>query len=105
MVDSGNLSRRLLQAELVAFGALALIYALILGNMVFNIVERRALEKEALAFSNEVGDLELSYLQLAKKVDLELSHALGFQEAKPTYATRKPLGLAPGARPGSDDEI
>lgn len=105
VVDNGNLAGRMLRLILMTFGALALAYALILGNMVFDIVERRALEKEALALSNEVGNLELSYLHLSNKVDLELSHSLGFRETKPAYATRKSLSFAPSGNVKLDDEI
>ncbi|MFA5791654.1 MAG: hypothetical protein WC884_01295 [Candidatus Paceibacterota bacterium] len=71
---------------------LALWYVFILGNMVFDIVQRRTLEKEALLISNEVADLELSYLSISKNVDLALSSSMGFKEIKATFAIRKSLG-------------
>jgi hypothetical protein len=89
IVDNGNLSERLLNIILFSLGALGLFYTLVLGNMVFNIVERRTLEADARNLSNEVRDLELSYLSVSEKVDLELSHSLGFSEVKATFATRK----------------
>ena len=72
--------------------ALAFWYVLIIGNMTFDIVERRVLEKEALALSNEIGNLELSYLSISNSLDLSLSHSMGFKETKATFATRKSLG-------------
>ena len=60
--------------------------------MVFNIAERRTLEKEALALTNEIGNLELSYLSISSSVDLALSSSMGFKETKATFATRKALG-------------
>jgi hypothetical protein len=72
--------------------ALALWYVLILGSTVFNIIERKTLEKEALTLGNEVGNLELSYLSLSNSVDLTLSSSMGFKETKATFATRKSLG-------------
>ncbi len=93
VIDNNNINRRVLNAMLMCFGALALCYALILGNMVFNIVERKALEKQAVSLSNEVGALELSYLTMSNKVNLELSYSLGFKEIKPAFATRKSLGF------------
>src|SRR3989344_710211 len=65
-----------------SFGALAIWYVLLLGNMVFNIVERRALEAKVRTLSNEVGDLELAYLSLSNNVNLEFSHSIGFKEVK-----------------------
>ena len=76
-----------------AFGVLAIAYVVILGNMIFNINERKSLEKEVSTLSSEVGELELEYLALSKKVDLGLSRTLGFKEAKPAFAARKSLGF------------
>ena len=93
IIDNNNLAHRIFRLMIISFGALALCYALILGNMVFNIIERRSLEKEALSLSSEVGNLELAYLFLSNKVDLNLSYSLGFKEIKPKFATRKALGF------------
>ncbi|HEY4513426.1 MAG TPA: hypothetical protein VJH06_02855 [Candidatus Paceibacterota bacterium] len=84
--------RLVLNAMLIATGVLAILYMLILGNTVFNIVERRSLEKEALALGNEVSELELSYLSVLSSIDMAMSFEMGFKEAKATFATRKPLG-------------
>lgn len=77
---------------LFVLGGLAILYVLILGNMVFNIVQRKTLEKEALTLGNEVGNLELSYLSVSGSVDLPLSLSMGFKQTKATFATRKSLG-------------
>jgi hypothetical protein len=73
-------------------GMLAVLYVLFLGSMVFNIVERKALDADARDLSNEVGSLELEYLSLSSKIDLNYSYSLGFREAKTKFATRKSLG-------------
>src|SRR3989344_5700199 len=91
--DNTDLDKIVLNAILSAFGALALLYVLILGNMVFNIIERKALEKEALALSSEVGKLELTYLSLSGTLDEALSASLGFKETKASFAARKSLGI------------
>ncbi len=92
IIDSGNLSRRILVSMLWALGLLGLIYVLILGNMVFNIVERKALENKVSSLSNDVGNLELEYLSESKKVDLNLAYSMGFKEVKAKFATRRTLG-------------
>ena len=92
IVDNSNLKRRILYILLISFGALGFFYVLILGNMTFNIIERRALEGSARTLSNEVLNLELTYLQISSKVDLILAKSLGFQETKINFATRKSLG-------------
>ncbi len=90
-VLSNNLERFTLHAILWSFGALAVWYVLLLGNMVFNIVERRALESEARTLSSEVGEMELVYLSLSNDIDLAMSHSFGFKETKAKFATRKSL--------------
>ena len=87
-----EVERIILRAMLIIFGALAFLYVLILGNTVFNIVQRKALEKESLTLSNEVSSLELSYLSVSNSVDLALSSSMGFIQTKTTFATRKSLG-------------
>jgi hypothetical protein len=81
-----------LNIMLAVLAALAFWYVLILGNMIFSIVERRALEKEALSLTNEIGNLELTYLSVSNSIDLSLSSSMGFKETKATFATRKALG-------------
>ncbi|MBI3888632.1 hypothetical protein HY311_02465 [Candidatus Nomurabacteria bacterium] len=92
MNNNIEVNRVILNTLLSTFGLLALLYVLIMGNMVVNIVERKALEKEVLTTSNEVGQLELSYLSVSGSVDMALSSSMGFKETKATFATRKSLG-------------
>src|SRR3989344_752952 len=91
-IMSNDVERLTLRFILWSFATLLLVYAVLLGNIVFNIVERRSLELHARALSNEVGELELSYLSLSSGIDLDLSHSLGFKETKASFATRKSLG-------------
>ncbi len=90
-----NSQSRLLGFLLLTFGLLAISYLFLLGNMVFNIVERKALENEARTLANEVGGMELTYLSMSSKIDLELAHSQGFKEVKAKFATRKALGSLP----------
>ena len=82
----------ILNSMLIVLGTLALLYVVILGNTVFNIVERKALEKNELTLSNDVSSLELSYLSVSNSVDLALSSSMGYTQTKATFATRKSLG-------------
>ncbi|PIP69209.1 hypothetical protein CO033_00470 [Candidatus Nomurabacteria bacterium CG_4_9_14_0_2_um_filter_32_10] len=92
IIDNGNLQKRILNMMLWMLGILALSYVFFLGNIVFNIVERKTLEVYAHTLSNDVGNLELEYLSLSQKVDLNLAYSLGFKEIKTKFATRKTLG-------------
>ena len=92
IIDNNNLQRRVFNIMLWTLGMLAFFYVFLLGNMVFNIVERKTLETYALTLSNEVGNLELEYLSTSQKVDLNLAYSLGFEETKTKYTTRKAFG-------------
>lgn len=93
MNNNIDVEKNILKTMLCILAALALFYVLILGNMVFNIVERRALEKEMLSLSNEVEKLEVTYLSVTNSVDMNLSSTMGFKETKATFATRRALGF------------
>lgn len=93
MNNNIEIEKNILYTMIFIFVALALFYVLILGNMVFSIVERRTLEKEILSLTNEVGDLEVSYLTVSNSVDMNLSSTMGFKETKAVFATRKSLGF------------
>ncbi len=92
IIDNGNLQRRILHIMLWMLLTLSLFYVFFLGNIVFNIVGRKALETRAYTLATEVGDLELNYLSLAQKIDLNLAYSLGFRETKPKFAVRKAIG-------------
>lgn len=100
---NNNIERLVLNIILCSFGVLSILYILFLGNMVNNIIERRSLEADARVLSGEVGNLGLTYLSMSSNVDLELSHSLGFKEAKTTFATRKSLGLQPSIKTSQND--
>ena len=94
MNNNVEIERVVLNIMLSPLAGLALWYALILGNMVFDIVQRRALEKEILVLTSEVNNLELSYLSISSSVDMALSQSMGFKEATLNFATRKSLGYS-----------
>ena len=87
--DSSMERRQVLRFLLLALGALALAYVVLLTSTVWNIVERRALEAQARALGNEVGELELTYLSAVNKIDPAFSQAIGFKEVKAKFVTRK----------------
>jgi len=92
IVNNYIIQKRVLHILLWSFSVLAFCYVLILGNMIFNIIERRALETDTRSLSSEIGSLELQYLSASDKVDLTLAQSMGFKEIKAKFATRKTLG-------------
>ncbi len=83
---------QILHVILASFGMLAIIYLFILGMMVWNIIDRKALEVEVHKLASEVRLLEETYLAEASQVDLNFSHSQGFKEIKATFVPRKTLG-------------
>ncbi len=93
IVDDNDLKRKTLNFMFFSFGILALSYVYIIGNMVFDIVERKTLEAEARNLSNEVRELEIVYLNESNKIDLTFAEAKGFREVSTNFVTRKPIGF------------
>jgi len=92
-VANNKLDRQILNILLWSLGALTLCYVLFLGNMIFNIIERKALEVDTRSLVNEVGNLESQYISVSNKVDLSLAGSMGFKEIKDKqYAVRRSLG-------------
>ena len=93
IVNNNNLEKKILNILLYSLGALTLCYVLILGNMTFNIVARQSLGVHTRALSNEVSDLEVKYLAISNKIDLNMSSEMGFKEAVgKKFAVRRSLG-------------
>jgi hypothetical protein len=92
IVNNSNLQTRILHTMLFSLAALAFLYVLFLGHMILNIVERKHLEADARNLSNEVSELELSYLSMSNTIDPTLGLSLGFKEQEVKFATRKSLG-------------
>ncbi|MFA6257867.1 MAG: hypothetical protein WC671_02560 [Candidatus Paceibacterota bacterium] len=92
MNNNIEIEKNIFYTMVFIFIGLAFFYVFILGNMVFSIVARRALEKEMVALSSEISKLEVSYLTVSNSIDMNLSSTMGFKETKATFATRKPLG-------------
>lgn len=95
IINNNDIEKRIFKNMLCFAGFLSICYLFLLGDMVWNIVARKNLESHVVALNTEVGSLELEYLALSSKVDLNLAHSLGFNEASvKKFATRKPaLGV------------
>lgn len=100
IVNNNDIERRVLHSIAVAFALLALLYVVFLGNIIFNIIERRTIEADARNVGNEVMELEEKYLAMSSKLDINTAYAMGFSEAKATFATRQSttsLGMNTGS--------
>lgn len=88
-IDTMNLNTNILKYIFYSFGVLAFGYVFILGNMITNILERRAFEIEIRELTNSISALELDYLEKGSNIDLAYSHSLGFSDTKVFYVTRQ----------------
>ena len=108
-VVHSDIRNQLVRGIFAYTAVLASLYVLFLGGMVFDIIERKALDAEARKVGSVVGELELTYLSLSSSIDLQFSYARGFQEADVKFATRKSLGTLTGSnttsRQAINDEI
>ena len=87
--ENANVRVRIFQGIVGAFALLIIFYLFLLGSSVMNVVERKTLESEAHILANEIGALEVEYLQVSNTVDRELSIQMGFEEIAQNFATRK----------------
>jgi hypothetical protein len=93
VLNSNDFQKRALNVLLWSLGAFVFCYGFLLGNITFNIVERKTLETSAHSLSNEVGSLELEYLSTSNKIDLSLAKNMGFVETnQKNFAQRQSLG-------------
>ncbi|MFA6324983.1 MAG: hypothetical protein WCX46_02025 [Candidatus Paceibacterota bacterium] len=93
IMNNNNIEKRILNMMLFIFCALCLCYVLFLSNIVFNIIERKALEVSVRTLTNEVGGLQSEYFSASNKVNLSLADSMGFKPVNnKTYAVRKSIG-------------
>lgn len=93
-ISSPDLRGRLFKIMLFAGALLVLCYIIILSNMVWNIVARRSIETQISSLTTNVGELELKYMSLSDKVDLNLAYSMGFSEtSNKEFTDRKPIGV------------
>ncbi|MDQ3244985.1 MAG: hypothetical protein M3P22_01370 [bacterium] len=88
VIDNSNLEKKFFHSMIFVLGLLGIGYFFIVANITVNVIERKNLLEEEHLLSNELGDLELKYLAISSKVDLNLAYKMGFQETKATFATR-----------------
>lgn len=91
--EDGAFRAKVLQGIFIGFGFFALLYVMFLGSAVFNIVARKSLDAQAHELTNQIGELELNYLQVSGSIDRTLSKEMGFQEISQNFATRNALTL------------
>jgi len=58
------------------------VYIYLVGSITFNVIARKSLENSMANLTNEVNELEISYLNQINKIDKEYAYSKGFVESK-----------------------
>ena len=93
IVNNSSFEKRLFYVFSSIFAVSLLCYGIFLGDTVFNIVSRKNIEGESRALASSIGKMELEYLSLSGKVDMQMAATLGFKEVSKGdayFASRKP---------------
>lgn len=80
-----DIEKKIFNMMIVSLGVLALVYVFLISNIVFSIVERNSLNVKNSLLSSEVGELELEYLSVSQKIDLNFAYQNGFKETKTEF--------------------
>lgn len=72
------LFRILISSSIMLF----VFYIYIVGSITFNVIARKSLENSMTNLTNEVNQLEISYLNNLNKIDKEYAYSKGFVETK-----------------------
>ena len=74
-----RLNKKLFTIILLAFSACICLYLYFITQIVFNIVERKAVESDIHIAQSDVATLELAYLDSGKNISLESAALLGLK--------------------------
>lgn len=58
-------------------------YVYLIGSITFNVIARKSLENSMANLTNDVNQLEITYLDNLNKIDKEYAFSRGFVETKP----------------------
>ncbi len=95
VLENSETRRNIFRICLIAFAAVAVLYVLMVGKTILNIIERKSAESETHLIASRLGELELQYLSGVNKIDLEFAKSSGFIEPRELgFASRKSLSIS-----------
>ena len=71
-----NLEKKLFSFSLILFLILGIMYLYFVGDTTFNIIKRKEINNNTQSISSEIRELELEYLTLNQKINLNLAYPL-----------------------------
>lgn len=77
-----NTQKILFRILIISSIMLFVFYIYIVGSITFNVIARKSLENSMTTLTNEVNQLEISYLNNLNKIDKEYALSKGFVETK-----------------------
>ena len=95
IAENTNTQRVLFRILISSLGILFLVYVYLIGSITFNVLARKALENTVRTLSDNVSQLELSYLNNSNQIDKSYALAKGFVDVDHNiFATRTTTRVA-----------
>jgi len=88
---SQNINTQIMLFRVLVIGSamLFIVYIYLVGSITFNVIARKSLENTVVTLTNQVNNLELTYLNNINKIDKEYALSNGFVEVhKNIFAAR-----------------
>jgi cell shape-determining protein MreC len=88
-----NLRKKLILSLFGGAILFAFLYGYFINQTILNVVARKNIEADLIELGSEVSSLEVEYIKLKNKIDLEFAHSLGYKDVSDIkFVSRKSLG-------------
>ncbi len=78
ITQNRNTQRIIFKVLLSCLITLSIVYVYLIGSITFNVLARKSLETTVRTLGSQVGELELTYLNMANKIDKNYATSIGF---------------------------
>ncbi len=78
LIENTNTQRVILRVLVSGLIVLSIVYVYLIGSITFNVLARKSLETTVRTLGSHVGELELTYLNTANKIDKNYATSIGF---------------------------
>jgi hypothetical protein len=88
-----NLRKKIIFSLFGGVVLFAFLYGYFVNQTILNVVARENIETKLIELSSEVSSLEVEYIKLKNKIDLEFAYSLGYSDVSNVkFVSRKSLG-------------
>ena len=89
VLEDNSIQKTIFKLIMGSLAILLLVYFYFVGSTVFNILAKKTLENNAQTLENEIGQLELSYLEKTREINKDFAFSQGFTDARDSiFASR-----------------